>query len=345
MYSVAQKLSLSPIQIGDLLGVAGSIPVYKTHLNRIISENPSITEAEAQKRAMKVFEAAVNETQQAQTRGGKSFYQNNQGAKLLLSFQTTVILNINQARKFSRELRRHANKFALENNTVNKAVKTLGLNPEKFKGVEPKGSVKKNIAGLLNYGFYQPLAYTLYNATVYGSLGGGIMALYSLAVGDDEEFAKATEEDKDIARVIATGQFLDAPLLGAVAKYTVDRIILDKESSFANIMPIIVKDEYDKLQRAIELRTNAKNDAQKEKHEKAIRKQLASLLTGIPPKHVMDMVDYADAIQDPRFFNSEEKSLIYQGFSFYYVNKKREERTRIKLNKVLQILRNEKNRE
>lgn len=343
IYSVAQKLSLSPIQIGDLLGVAGSIPVYRAHYNRIIKENPTISEQEAQNRAMRIFESAVNETQQAQTKGGKSFYQNNQGAKLLLSFQTTVILNINQARKFSRELRRHSNKFLLENNTANKTAKTLGINPEKFKGVEPKGTVKKNIAGLLNYGLYQPLIYTLYNATAYGSLGGGIMALYALATGDDEEFEKASEEDKDVARVLATGQFLDAPLLGAIGKYTVDKLILDKESTFANIMPIIVKDEYDKLQRAIELRTDATNEDQIEKHDKAIRKQLMSLLVGIPPKHIMDMVDYADAIQDPRFFNAEEKSLIYQGFSFYYINKKREERTNLKLKSVIQILRNEKN--
>jgi len=332
----AQTLGMAPIKIGDLIGVSGTVPVFTAAKIRIRQENPNMSEQEVIDGAMRVFETAVNRTQQGQTKGSKSFVQNNVYLRVVANFATTPILNLNEASIANQDLRKRRNAF-LAQNTNEDLAKALGI---KETG-KPNRVIRSNIKAIANYGFLQPFMYTMYNA----ALTSGAFALTQEAMQvikalfDDEDdelqMKQFSGEAKDVARVLMTGQTLDAPLVGGAIKLWFDTVMLDKDFSFGTAMPILIKDQIDDFEKAFTAYHETENPAIKEKNRNKMYKQFFTLLAGLPPKHTLDLIMYADIINAEGVFTREEKALIYKGFSFAQINFLREERTGVKLNDLI----------
>ncbi len=338
----AQALGMIPIRLGDLMGVSGTVPVFGAAKIRIRQENPDMSEQEVVDNAMRVFETAANRTQQPQTKGGKSFVQNNPYLRVLANFSTTPILNINEASLATADLIRIRNKFLKENNRIRKISKSLGLDVEKLPTAEANRTIKANIKAIINYGFLQPFMYTLYNASLVS--GGFALTLEAFQVvkalfddeDDEKQLDKFSEEAKDVARILLTGQALDAPIAGGAGKLWFDTVMLDKDFSFGNAMPILIKGEIEEFEDAFKAYHNTKNLGTKRRNRNKMYKQFFSLSLGLPPQHTLELIQYWDIINSEGVFTREEKGLIYKGFSFGQVNFIREERTGVKLRDLLE---------
>ena len=338
-----QALGMTPVRVGDIVGVSGSVPVFSAFKNRIRKQNPELSEQQVLDEAMLIFEDGVNQTQQGQTKGSKSQLQNHPYGRLLVNFGTTIILNINQAGNFLREINKNKRQFISKNKTLRNVAKKMGANVEAYDKTKPSISASRAIKGFANYGFAQPFMYALYNASIAGGVVAttqGAFALAKALLFDDEEekaevLQNATEEEKDLARVMLTGQFMDSAIISGFAKLYFDTIILEKEFSFGTVMPVVIKDEVDSFEDAFKRYNSSVKKATKERYKNIMYKQFFAILAGLPPKHTTELIQYWSIINAEGVFTDEEKTLLYKGFSFGQVNHLREKRTGIKLGTLL----------
>ena len=311
----ARATGMIPIKVGDMLGVAGSIPVFGAAKIKIKQQNPTWSDAKVAKEALLVFEDSVNRTQQGQTKGVKSEVQNNPYLKLLINFKTTPILNTNEA--------------------------WIALNDMK-KGGKSEKSKAQNISAIVNFGILQNSAYTLINTADIAAKGAIIHGSFELlkALFDDEDnkdqLKQFSNTEKDFLFSILGGQFLDATYVGAF-KTIIDIGILKKDFTFGTTLPLALKEELDTFDKNLETYLTTENPITKRKAGSRMVTSMVAVFSGIPPKSVIEYFQYQAIITGENVFNEEEREKLRSGYSFSSVNFMREERTGIKLNDLLQI--------
>ena len=340
----AIRVGLAPVQIGDFIGVLGVVPVFTAYKSRIRKENPNLSEQEVINEAMLRFEIAVNNGQQPQTKGTKSDVQRDPYLRLATNFATTPILNMNEANKAFRDLKRNKDNFLLKNKTAKKIRESLNLKEGKLGNAEPSNTTARNIKTILNYGFAQQLAYLGVRAII---LGGGVktittgfsiipMVVSSLFGDDDdkEELKNFTEDERDIARSVLTGGLLEIPGLPSLGKLYFDTKVLNKKQSFGKALNILIIEEFNKLTE-VELDMNkTKNPIMVKKYQRQRLAILNKLFLGAP-SDLVEFLSFQKVVYNN--FNEEEKIKLYMGGSFFQINKEREERRGSKkLNKLLE---------
>jgi hypothetical protein len=344
VYDQALDTGMYAIKAGDAMGIMGVVPVYTAAKARIRKENPNFTEQQVLDESMLVFENIANNTQQGQTKGSKTVVQRDAFARLLVSFGSTIILDMRESSLRYKDLKRHINKMASNNENIGVIYDKLGYDVNDFKHLEPSNTVGKNIRGFVNYGFSQPLFYALWGvvkisgvAAAPAAIYGAVQTLGYLMSGDDDELDKMSEEQKDIARVLLTGQLLDDPILGNAFKYYLDKEILRKEFTFGGIGNVFALQEIEKLESYFERRQNSKTPETKEKYTKLLITQMTGMGLGLP-KHAMTIALFNEELHDENRggFTASERARIYAGASFFGVDKVREERTGVTLQKIIE---------
>jgi predicted GNAT family acetyltransferase len=343
VYNQANDLGMSFIKGGDAFGVLGVIPVFTANKNRIRKENPNLTDQEVIDEAMLIFESIANEIQQPQTKGGKTAVQRDTYARLLVSFGSTVILDMRNTSLRYKDIKRHIKSKAANNQTLGDVMRKLNFDVDEYKNVKPSNTLSKDIRGFINYGFSQPLFYATWGVIkVTGSIaavGGAIQVLGALIddEDDEEQLKQFSDEDKDLARVALTGQILDDAILGNAFKYYLDKEILQKEFTFGGIGNVFVISETQKLQKYYERAQNAKTEATKQKYIKLLHTQMAGMGLGLA-KHGMLIALFNKEINSNQSygFTAGEKARIYAGTSFFAIDKVREERTGVALKTILE---------
>jgi hypothetical protein len=343
VYEQANNLGLSFIKGGDAFGVLGVVPVFTANKNRIRKENPNLTDQQVIDEAMLIFESIANEIQQPQTKGGKTAVQRDTYARLLVSFGSTVILDMRNASLRYRDIKRHIKSKATNNQTLGDVMRKLNFDVDEYKNVKPSNTLSKDIRGFIEFGFRQPLLYATWGIIkVTGSIaavGGAFQVLGALLddEDDEEQLKQFSDEDKDLARVALTGQILDDAVLGSAFKYYLDKEILQKEFTFGGVGNIFVVSETQKLQKYYESARNAKTEATKQKYNKLLTSQMAGMGLGIA-KHGMLIALFNKELNSNESygFTAGEKARIYAGASFFSIDNVREERTGVSLQTILE---------
>ncbi|MFK5981450.1 MAG: hypothetical protein QM499_00935 [Flavobacteriaceae bacterium] len=311
----ARAIGMTPIKVGDMLGVSGQIPVFGAAKIKIKQQNPTWSDSKVAKEAMLVFEDSVNRTQQGQTKGVKSYVQNQPLLKLLINFKTTPILNINES--------------------------WIALNDMK-KGKNASKSKAQNIATIINFGILQNSIYTLVNTASVASKAAILAGTWNLLKAlfddedDDEQLKGYSNEEKDLLYSLLGGQFIDGMYIGSL-KTWIDLQLLKKDFSFGTSIPIVLKEEMDKFDKNQRTYLTTENPTTKRKAGIKMISSLSAILAGMPPKAVLEYLQYHTIVSGENIFNEEEKAKLREGHSFSAVNFAREERTGIKLTDLLEI--------
>lgn len=328
-----QKGLFTPISIGDFMGVMGTLPVYRAYLIKVKKDNPKWSDKQIQEEALTIFESTANNSQQSQTKGGKSKLQNTSNAKIVLSFSTSVLSNIKNASKARNEMSRHIKHTLAKNKTTSQLLDLIGVDTELAKKVKGKGSFKKQLLRFANFGFAQNTLYAMASSGSLYTSFKGIELLYRL-VFDEEENEKIldqyTDNEKNITASLIGGQIQETPVLSYFIKKEIDLVLLEKDRTWASVMPHLIADELDDIEKYDKNAIKAKRKADKiinkksVAYEEAIKKynywqnqkyiKLTAIATKFPSAWVK-ILNKMDIIFDKTDFTITEKGKAVFGWN------------------------------
>lgn len=188
------------IKYGDKTGILGGAIVFASAKQSFIRKG--MTESEANKRALKLFERSADRTQQPLSKIRKSIAQTNPIFRLFIPFRSSPIQMLG--------------------NSVNSSIELY----RKITGKKSRGTVAENVTDLVNYGFIQP--------TIYGTIQGGSLSVLIGLINsffDDDELS---EKEKALASNIIGGNFTSFPIAGSILQSYIDKRILGREFSFGD---------------------------------------------------------------------------------------------------------------
>lgn len=287
-YKRATDFLLLNVKYGDMVGVLGATPVYSAWKAKFLKDG--LSEEQANKKAMAKFEASVDRVQQSISAFGKSEIQKHPYLRYLMMFATAPIQNLQNANFHRREL-----------------VKGL-------RGQESKGSNLRNALAFMNYQFAQPMLYTYISNILAGGLISAIRGL-----GDDEE--ESTDADKALLSSAILGNTQSVPLIGGILLYTIDKVVLQKEHTFANIIGSPLYDEIKKTENHIKKAIESDNPNTKKRHIFEAVKKTSGILGGIP-NFSFDVFNEWDDVYWNDNISTESKVYRALGYSKIVIEKK-----------------------
>ncbi len=281
-FNAMKAIGMSPVLIGDFIGVSGSIPLYRIWKAKFIKDK--IPEPQAEKMAISKFENAVDRQQQANSPLHKTPLQHHQFGRYLASLASAPTQQHQNAAFHFREMKR-----------------------ELFKEGH-KGTFGRNLLGFINYRFAQPLAYAWVSNAFTGS---AITAGVNLINGNGKE---STEADKDILAALIAGNPDSVIVAGNVLKYLIDTVLVGKERSYGGLYNHFIEDNILDLEKFLKLTVESKNpDTRLKNAEKAIA-LFSKLLIAVPSK-ATDLYIYWEDLQSDKFTDYERNLIIYGGWS------------------------------
>jgi len=285
----ARDYSMFFVKQGDKIGVMGALPVFSSWYNEYLK---TMSPDEAFQKAIDKFDTTADRTQQTQTKAGKTALQLNPALRYAVQFASAPIQNLQNARHYRRQLVRHYRTNTAQTNVVN------GL-------------------AYLNYRLAQPLVY----AWVTGLMAGNLMT--ALGFGEEEP----DDTDKDLLTFAILGNFGAIPIMGNILKGFVDKVILEKEKSWGEIMASPVTETINKLKQELIFTETAKTKETQVKHmEKAIKLSL-ELGVGFPVQ-LLDMLngDFVNMVLNDEIDGST-RALRLLGASYFAIENSRKQRT------------------
>ena len=284
------KIALANVKYGDMVGLSGAVPTYLAWKDKY--QKQGFSEQKAHQKALKRFEASVDRSQQTTSTFGKSAFQKHPVARYFAMFATSPIQNMQNANYHWRELYR-------------------GLT----KGQEnAKGTNVRNILGILNYQFAQPMLYTYISQLMAGSI-------YSaLGFGDEEQ------DDIDISLLnsFIFSNYGSLPVIGGIGQMILDRLS-GKEYSFGGLVNSALIGFVDGFNSDLEKWLDAKTKASSEKYKKRALKKLSTLAFAFP-SILSDVITDLDDIYLNDNYTATIKVLKGLGWSNYMIENSRKKR-------------------
>ena len=307
VYEKLKDAGMSPVKIGDFIGIIGTIPVYDAYYRKY---KKIYSEDIAREKALKRWRSSADRTQQTTSPFRKSKLQHHPFARYFMMYQTAPIQNFNNAYMHYLELNRA------------------------MKGQGHKGSNWKNAYGVFNYQMLQPLLYTWLAQAMGGSmitaLGGGNKAPNDL--------------DKDLVSSAIVGNAKSLPLVGLLLQNAVD-IALKKEKIYGVGIPSPLQDSYNKMVKDLNLSYTAKSERTRKKHLINAIKRATTLLTGTSSFAIETITnDWKDIYGNDEIKN-EVKFLRALGYPLSVIKQKmtkRKSRTKAEIEEIEKIIRAEK---
>ena len=283
-----RDMSMFFVKQGDKVGVMGALPVFNSWYNEY---SKTLPHDEAFEKALAKFESTADRTQQSQTKAGKTLLQLNPILRYVVQFASAPIQNMQNARHFRRQLVRH------------------------YKTNSRSANIN-NALGYLNYRFAQPLIYTWVTGLLAGSL--------KTALGFDDE--EPDDTDKDLLSGLIIGNFGAIPVIGDIIKGFVDKVILEKDKSWGEVMSAPVSETINKLQRELLAMNNAKSKEKQVEHSEKALKLVLEIGVGFPTQ-LYDMLngDLAEIVlHDNLSVTTKAQRLL--GYSYFAIENSRKKR-------------------
>lgn len=295
-YKKATDIMLSNVKYGDMVGVLGSAPVYTSWKAKYLRDG--LTEEQAESKAMEKFESSVDRAQQSISAFGKSQLQKDPYLRYLMMFATAPIQNLQNANYHRREL------------------------TKALRGKDYKGTNTRNALAFLNYQFAQPMLYTYISSIMAGSI------MSALGFGEEEP----DDEDKALLSSAILGNVQSVPAIGGILLYIIDKAVLDKEFTFANIIGSPLYDEIKKVERHIKNAVEAKKDDNRKDEIYNAIKKTGGILGGIP-NFSFDIFEDLDDVYWNEKVGLDSKIYRALGYSKIVVENKTDDKLKAKKEK------------
>lgn len=288
MDKTLQKLMLN-VKVGDKIGVAGAVPVYLAWKD--VYRKQGLTESEAKVKALLKFESSADRSQQTNSTFGKSEFQKHPILRYFAMYATSPIQNMQNANYHWRELFRN-------------------LSKEK----NGKSSNMRNIVGILNYQFAQPMAYVYLSQLFAGSI------LSVLGFGDEEP----DDADKTLANSFILSNYGSIPMLGGIITGIVD-YASDKEFTFGGLVSSALLKSITELESDFKTLERTNNPETATKYKKRIGKKLGGMLLSIPDIFMSGALDFEEI-----YWNDDVDGMVKVwkalGYSNYAIEQSRKRR-------------------
>ena len=166
----------------------------------------------------------------------------------------------------------------------------------------------------MNYQFAQPMLYTYIANIMAGSLSQAIKGVF-----DDEE--ESTEADKALLSSTFAGNLQAIPVIGGILLATIDKLVLQKEFTFATVVGSPLYDEIKKVEKHVGLAVKSKKEDSKKRHIFEATKKTAGIITGIP-NITFDFANEWDDVYWNDDISFEGKSYRALGYSKFAIEPK-----------------------
>ena len=288
-----QNILMYNVKLGDKGGILGTTIVYSAWKKKFM--DMGMSEAEAEKRAMRRYESAVDRAQQTQSTFGKSQWQRHPLGRYFSMFATSPMQHYRNAQNAAIELKRWR------------------------AGDEYKGIPAQHMMRIINFSLFQPIAYTYLSNLFIGTIKSFF----------DDDDDNETEMDKALLSSLLVGNSGAIPYVGSLLTYLVDIGLLRRESTYGTPGDNPLFESIRNLSNYGKEALTAKTEATRESNRKKFFNEAAILMTGLPVEFSENIAPllYELATEDNFWDEHDAREVIYKllGWSPWIVDESLEE--------------------